>query len=105
MKKNLEMTRGLVFSQRVMLALINKGLNRQDAYEIIQRNAMKAWKGNKSFLNLIKADKEVSGVLATTELEKLFDYKYYLQHVDDIFLRLGLTKSQWQSSIPDTVDL
>ncbi len=104
MKKNLEMTKGLVFSQRVMLALIDKGLSRQKAYEIVQKNAMKAWKGTKSFLTLIKSDSEVTDVLTTAELEKLFDYKYYLQHVDDIFLRLGLTKSQWQSSIPPTVD-
>ncbi len=105
MKKNLEMTRGLVFSQRVMLALIDKGLSRQTAYEAVQRNAMKAWKGNKGFLTMIKADKEVKGVMTTAELEKLFDYKHYLQHVDDIFLKLGLTKSQWQSNIPNTVDL
>ncbi|MBN1693214.1 MAG: adenylosuccinate lyase [Dehalococcoidales bacterium] len=105
MKKNLELTRGLVFSQRVMLALIDKGLSRQTAYEAVQRNAMKAWKGTRGFLTLIKADKEVSSVITTAELEKLFDYKHYLQHVDDIFIRLGLTKSQWQSSIPDTVDL
>ena len=61
MKKNLELTRGLVFSQRVMLALIDKGLNRQEAYEIVQRNAMKAWKGNRSFLTLLKADAGVTG--------------------------------------------
>ena len=96
MKKNLELTRGLVFSQRVMLALIDKGLNRQKAYEIVQRNAMKAWKGNRSFLTLLKADTELTGALPTVELEALFDYKYYLLHVDEIFQRLGLTKSQWQ---------
>ena len=105
MKKNLELTRGLVFSQRVMLALIDKGLSRQKAYEMVQRNAMKAWKGNKSFLTLLKADAEVTGALPPEELEKLFDYQYYLQHVDDIFLRLGLTKSQWQGSIPDNAEL
>ncbi len=105
MKKNLDLTKGLVFSQRVMLALIDKGLSRQKAYETVQKNAMKAWKGNKNFLTLIKADSEVTDILTTAELEKLFDYKYYLQHVDDIFLRLGLTKSQWQNSIPDTIDL
>ena len=88
-----------------MLALIDKGLNRQKAYEIVQRNATKAWKGNKSFLTLIKADAEVTDVLSPEELEKLFDYQFYLQHVDDIFLRLGLTKSQWQGSIPDTAEL
>jgi adenylosuccinate lyase len=102
MKKNLELTRGLVFSQRIMLALIDEGLSRQKAYEIVQKNATKAWKGNRSFLSLVKADPEVTGVLSTAALEKLFDYQFYLQHVDEIFLRLGLTKSQWQVSLPDT---
>jgi adenylosuccinate lyase len=105
MKKNLELTRGLVFSQRVMLALIDKGLSRQKAYEIVQRNAMKAWKGNRSFLTLLKADTEVKKVLPPVELEPLLDYQHYLQHVDEIFRRLGLTKSQWQASIVDTLDL
>jgi adenylosuccinate lyase len=101
MKKNLEMTRGLVFSQRVMLALINKRLSRQNAYEIVQRNAMKAWKGNRNFLTLLKADAEVKAALPAAELEGLFDYQHYLQHVDEIFLRLGLTKAQWQGIIPE----
>jgi len=105
MKKNLELTRGLVFSQRIMLALIDKGLSRQKAYEIVQKNAMKAWKGNKSFLTLVKADAEVTDTLSPEELGKLFDYQYYLQHVDDIFLKLGLTKSQWQGSIADNAEL
>jgi adenylosuccinate lyase len=105
MKKNLELTKGLVFSQRVMLALIDKGLSRQKAYEIVQRNATKAWKGNKGFLTLIKTDAEVTGVLSLEELESIFDYQFYLRHVDDIFLRLGLTKSQWQGIIPDTSEL
>ncbi len=105
MKKNMELTRGLVFSQRVMLALIDKGLSRQQAYEIVQRNAMKAWKGNRSFLTLLKADAEVSAAIPLEELKILFDYQYYLQHVDEIFQRLGLTKSQWQGSIPETTEL
>jgi adenylosuccinate lyase len=100
MKKNLALTRGLVFSQRVMLALIEKKLSRQKAYEIVQRNAMKAWRGH-NFLNLLKADKELAGVLPEKELEALFDYQYYLQHVDEIFQRLGLTKSQWQAALPE----
>ncbi len=102
MKKNLELTRGLVFSQRVMLALIDKGLKRQEAYEIVQKNAMKVWKGNRSFLTLLKADAGVTAALPPPELEALFDYQQYLQHVDDIFQRLGLTKSQWQGTIPET---
>jgi adenylosuccinate lyase len=93
MKKNLELTRGLVFSQRVMLALIDKGLNRQKAYEIVQRNTTKAWKGNRSFLTLVKADTDVKSALSPEELEKIFDYQ------------LGLTKSQWQGSLPDMVEL
>ncbi len=105
MKKNLELTKGLVFSQRVMLALIDKGLTRQKAYEIVQRNSAKAWEENKSFLALIKADTEVTNVLSPEELENIFDYQFYLLHVDDIFLRLGLTKSQWQGSISNTAEL
>jgi adenylosuccinate lyase len=96
MKKNLGLTRGLIFSQKVMLALIDKGLSRQKAYELVQRNAMKAWQGNKKFLTLLKADTEVMAAIAPGELEVIFDYQPYLQHVDEIFQRLGLTKPQWQ---------
>jgi len=99
MKKNLELTKGLVFSQRVMLALIDKGLSRQEAYGLVQRNAMKAWKGNKSFLTLLKADPGVTTALPEEELKPLFDYQYYLHYVDEIFERLGLTKAQWKGSI------
>ncbi|MDD1710371.1 MAG: adenylosuccinate lyase, partial [Methanoregulaceae archaeon] len=101
MKKNLELTKGLVFSQRVMLALIDKGMGRHEAYEIVQKNAMKAWKGTKGFLTLIKADADVAKILTPEELNKIFDYQFYLQHIDEIFLRLGLTKSQWQGVIPE----
>ncbi len=96
MKQDMELTRGLVFSQRIMLALIDKGLSRQKAYELVQRNAMKAWQGNKKFLTQLKADPEVTAVLPLAELEPLFDYQYYLRYVDDIFTRLGLTKAQWK---------
>ena len=96
MKKNVGLTRGLVFSQRVMLALINKGLSRQKAYELIQRNAMKAWKGNRNFLTLLKADPEVTATLPQDELEPLFNEQYYLRYVNEIFERLGLTEAQWK---------
>ena len=99
MKKNLGLTKGLVFSQRVMLALIDKGLSRQEAYGLVQRNAMKAWKGNKNFLTLLKADPGVTAALPEEELKPLFDYQYYLHYVDEIFERLGLTKAQWKGSI------
>jgi len=105
MKKNLELTRGLVFSQRVMLALIDKGLSRQEAYEMVQRNAMKAWKGNRNFRTLLKADAGVKNAISPEELEKIFDYQYYLQHVDEIYRRLGLTKSQWRGSISKSMEL
>ena len=105
MKRNLELTRGLVFSQRVMLALIDKKLSRQEAYHLVQRNAMKSWKGNRNFLTLLKADNGIKDVISTEELDKIFDYQYYLQHVDEIFRRLGLTKSQWQGIINDNVEL
>lgn len=96
MKKNLELTKGLVFSQRVMLALINKGLSRQKAYELVQKNAMKAWTGKSTFLTLLKRDTEVIGVVGPKELDAIFDYQYYLGHVNEIFNRLGLTEAQWR---------
>jgi len=96
MKQNIKLTKGLVFSQRVMLALIDKGLSRQKAYELVQRSAMKAWKGNKNFLSLLKADPEVTATLPQGELEPLFDEQYYLRYVNEIFERLGLTEAQWK---------
>ena len=98
MKRNIGLTKGLIFSQRVMLALIDKGLSRQKAYEMVQRNAMKAWQGNKNFLSLLKADPEVTATLPPEELEPLFDEQYYLRYIDEIFKRLGLTEAQWKES-------
>jgi len=98
MKRNIGLTKGLIFSQRVMLALIDKGLSRQKAYELVQRNAMKAWQGNKNFLSLLKADPEVTATLPSEELEPLFDEQYYLRYIDEIFKRLGLTEAQWKES-------
>ncbi len=99
MKKDLEITRGLVFSQRVMLAFIEKGLSRQQAYKLVQKSAMKSWKGGRNFLSLLKADPEVTACLPVKELEEIFDYGYYLRHVDEIYERLGLTENQWKKSI------
>ncbi|OGO36734.1 MAG: adenylosuccinate lyase [Chloroflexi bacterium RBG_16_57_8] len=90
MRQNIGVTHGLVFSQRVMLALIDKGLSRQKAYDLVQRNAMKSWADGKDFIGLLKADREVVTALPEGELEGLFDYRYYLRHVDEIFRRLGL---------------
>jgi len=105
MKRNIALTKGLVFSQRVMLALINKGLSRQKAYELVQRSAMKAWKGNKSFLSMLKADPELTAILSDKELEQNFDEQYYLRYIDDIFKRLGLTEAQWKGEIAKPADL
>ena len=94
MRQNLELTQGLVFSQRVLIALIDKGLSRQKAYELVQHNAMKAWKQRTSFLELLKADPEVKAHLSEKELESLFDYNYFIRHVDKVFRRLGLTEKK-----------
>ncbi len=90
MERNLGVTKGLIFSQRVMLALIDKGLSRQGAYSIVQRNAMKSWKEELNFFDLISKDSEVTKHLSKKELKGIFDYKYFIRHVDEIFARLKL---------------
>ena len=104
MKRNIDLTKGLVFSQRVMLTLIDKGISRQKAYELVQRNAMKAWEKNRDFLKLLKADTEVTAVLPPEELEPLFNEQYYLRYIDDIFKRVGLTATQWKEKAATTED-
>ena len=99
MRKNIKLTKGLVFSQRVMLALVDKGLSRPKAYQLVQQNAMKAWKGNKNFLSLLKADSKVTATLPQAELELLFDEQHYLRYVNEIFERLGLTEAQWKGKL------
>ena len=89
MKENLELTRGLVFSQRVLIALIEKGLSRQESYKIVQRNAMKAWKEKVAFLALLEKDNEVASRLTMKELHSLFDYSYFTRHINTIFSRFG----------------
>jgi adenylosuccinate lyase len=90
MRRNLDLTRGLVSSQRVLLALIDKGMGREDAYKIVQDNAMKAWEERKNLLSLLETDDRTLAHLSKAELESLFDHSYYLRHVDDIFDRIGL---------------
>jgi adenylosuccinate lyase len=94
MRRNIELTQGLIFSQRVLLALINKGLPREEAYKIVQDNAMKAWEEKKDFLSLLEADRQITARLSKKELKSLFDYGYYLKHVDEVFERLGLSKAR-----------
>ena len=88
MRANLARLGGLVHSQRVMIALTQKGIAREDAYRLVQRNAMAAWRGKGEFLALLKADADVAKVLPAAELEPLFDLAYHLKHVDTIFARV-----------------
>ena len=88
MKRNLDAAGGLHNSQRVLLALTQKGMSREDAYRAVQRNAMSAWQGNGDFRNLLKADREIGGFLANDEIDALFDLDYHLKHVDTVFRRV-----------------
>jgi adenylosuccinate lyase len=88
MKKNLEKLGGLVHSERVLLALVQKGLAREEAYKLVQRNAMKAWSGEGDFLSLLKRDPQVIQKIRESELEALFDLNHHLKHVDTIFQRV-----------------
>jgi adenylosuccinate lyase len=88
MQANLDRLRGLVHSQRVLLALTQKGMSREDAYRVVQDNAMEVWNGDAGFLELLKADKEIGAVLSAGELETLFDLDYHTKHVDTIFKRV-----------------
>jgi adenylosuccinate lyase len=88
MRENLEKTRGLVHSQRVLLALTQKGVSREDSYRLVQKNAMRAWNGEGAFLDLLKADKDVTRALPASDLAMLFDLDYHLKQVDTIFTRV-----------------
>jgi adenylosuccinate lyase len=88
MQKNLDRLGGLVHSQRVLLALTQKGVSREDAYALVQRNAMPVWRGEGDFLSLLKADPDVKKALTDAELEELFDLGYHLKNVDMIFNRV-----------------
>ena len=90
MRQNLELTGGLVFSEAVLLALVGKGLNREEAYRLAQRHAMKAWESREPFKQLLLADPEICRHLSAAEIEKCFDLGYHLRHLDDIFARVGL---------------
>ena len=86
MQANLDKLGGLVHSQRVLLALTQAGVSREDAYRLVQRNAMPVWRGEGQFLDLLKADEDV--ILSDDELEALFDLGYHFKHVDTIFARV-----------------
>jgi adenylosuccinate lyase len=88
MQRNLDRLGGLVHSQRVLLALTQKGMSREESYAAVQRNAMPVWRGEGNFLDLLKTDKDVSALLSNAELESLFDLGYHTKHADTIFRRV-----------------
>ena len=91
MRENLESTRGVVFSQRVMLAMVEKRTSREGAYATVHRLSMSSWEDGKDFRELVRSDSEVSALLSPSELDALFDYGYFVRHVDEIFGRVGLS--------------
>lgn len=90
MMRNVDRTKGLVVSQRVMLALTEKGMSREDSYKAVQRNALAAWNGESDFRSNLEADADVMSRLTKPELEELFDYRYFTRHLGVVFDRLGI---------------
>ncbi|MBI5182400.1 MAG: adenylosuccinate lyase [Nitrospirae bacterium] len=88
MQKNLNMTNGLIFSERILLELVYKGLKREDAYKLVQRNAMKTWERGGDFKSLIKKDQEIKASLNDKEIDDCFDLKHHLRNIDYIFKRI-----------------
>ncbi|HZT88210.1 MAG TPA: adenylosuccinate lyase, partial [Stellaceae bacterium] len=88
MRANLESLGGLVDSQRVLLALTQAGMSREDAYRTVQRHAMAAWHGDGRFADLLKDDPEIGRRLSGAEIDALFDHAYHFKHVDTIFRRV-----------------
>jgi adenylosuccinate lyase len=90
MLRNLNATHGVIFSQQALLALSKAGATREAAYQMVQRNAMRAWETGEGFRTLLLADAEVGAVLSPAEIESCFELEYHLRHVDAIFRRVGL---------------
>lgn len=90
MMENMNLTYGLIYSQRVMLKLINKGLTREEAYDLVQPLTAKAWDEEKQFRPLVEKDPIINTHLSSSEIDEAFDYHYHLRHVDEIFKRVGL---------------
>ena len=87
-ERNLNQMGGLIFSQRILLALTQAGISREDAYALVQRNAMKVWQGNGDLLSILKQDKDITTHIPEADLTKLFDLGYHTRHVDTIFRRV-----------------
>lgn len=90
MKRNMDSTLGLIYSQRVLLALIDKGMAREEAYDTVQPCAMEAWENQIAFRGVVEQNETITSQLSKEELDDCFDYNYHIQHVDMIFERLGL---------------
>ncbi len=90
MIQNIQRTKGLIFSQRILLALVDKGVTREDAYKLVQRNAMRVWKEDTDFKTLLLGDGDVTAVLPKKEIEKCFDMGYHLRNVAQTFKGLGI---------------
>jgi len=88
MMRNLKKTEGLIFSQSVLLALVDKGITREEAYKLVQKNAMQSWTKGKDFLTLLKKDKKIGALLKKNEIEKIFNLKAQFTNVDIIFKRI-----------------
>jgi adenylosuccinate lyase len=91
MKQNVETSKGLFFSEKVLTALVEAGMGRQAAYRVVQRSAMQAWESNEDFRNLLAADEEVRSRISEEDLQRLFDIESFLTHVDSTFERVGLS--------------
>lgn len=95
MERNLNSTLGLIFSQRVMLALIDKGITREEAYSLVQKNAMKCWELGVPFKNLLKKDEEIMSYFNEEEFNDLFKYSYFLKNIDYIFNKLQINPEKY----------
>lgn len=90
MKQNIDRTHGLIYSQRLLLALVDKDLSREKAYELVQRNAMECWRTGEEFRTLLENDPEVANLLSSQEMDEIFNYQYYLRYINQIYARFGL---------------
>ena len=98
MQKNLDRLGGLVHSQRLLIALTQKGASREDAYKFVQRNAMPVWRGEGDFQTLLKKDPDVKKYLTDAEISEQFDLGYHFKHVDTIFKRCSAKANRWAAS-------
>ena len=92
MIKNLQISRDVIFSQRIMLELVKKEISREKAYKIVQDNAMKSWKGKEDFKTLVMKDSRVKKLLSEKEIKGCFNIRYFVRNIGKIYKRLGLDR-------------